>query len=193
MHKCYRPIGRCNAGQGTHLRKPASESCSRGGATGSSFLLTFLALVRGIGLLDESAVVRRAWPTCTRAAPPRFPRLRSTAVAQQPHGDRSHADWRTVAVTRARRSSTVSGSVTEPPPADTINLRQLFVKPAYEREGWTPTGNAHEDSPFSLPMVEYARGVLNPTTLGRTTTLEHHRPYRLSTSPERDRTAGCTR
>jgi GNAT superfamily N-acetyltransferase len=85
----------------------------------------------------------------------------------------------------------------EPPPAGTINLWQLFVRPAwqgrgiatwlmeaaasesrqrgftrmrlwtpqgqsrarrfYEREGWTLTGRVHEDSPFGLPTVEYAR------------------------------------
>jgi len=30
----------------------------------------------------------------------------------------------------------------------------------YEREGWTATGNVHEDSPFGLPTVEYARRVV---------------------------------
>ena len=85
----------------------------------------------------------------------------------------------------------------EPPPLGTINLWQLFVRPAwqgrgiatslmeaaasearqrgftrmrlwtpqgqsrarrfYEREGWTLTGRVHEDSPFGLPTVEYAR------------------------------------
>ena len=85
----------------------------------------------------------------------------------------------------------------EPPPAGSINLWQLFVKPAwhgqgvaillidaavaearrrgftrmrlwtpqgagrarrfYEREGWTATGNVHEDSPFGLPTVEEGR------------------------------------
>lgn len=85
----------------------------------------------------------------------------------------------------------------EPPPSGTINLWQLFVRPAwqghgiatelmeaavrearrrgfnrmrlwtpqgaararrfYEREGWTLTGGVHNDSPFGMPVVEYAR------------------------------------
>ena len=90
----------------------------------------------------------------------------------------------------------------EPPPAGTINLWQLFVRPAwqgrgiatvlieaaasearrrgftrmrlwtpqgqrrarrfYEREGWTQTGDVHEDSPFGLPTVEYTRTLALP-------------------------------
>jgi GNAT superfamily N-acetyltransferase len=85
----------------------------------------------------------------------------------------------------------------QPPPDGTVNLWQLFVRPAwqghgvanqlieaavaearrrgftkmrlwtpqgagrarrfYEREGWTPTGGVHEDSPLGLPVVEYVR------------------------------------
>jgi predicted N-acetyltransferase YhbS len=90
----------------------------------------------------------------------------------------------------------------EAPPAGTINLWQLFVRPAwqgrgianrlieaavdeahrrgftrmrlwtpegqlrarrfYEREGWTPTGGVHVDSPFGLPVVEYTRSLDRP-------------------------------
>jgi GNAT superfamily N-acetyltransferase len=31
----------------------------------------------------------------------------------------------------------------------------------YQREGWTPTGRVHEDSPFGLPTVEYARPIVH--------------------------------
>jgi GNAT superfamily N-acetyltransferase len=90
----------------------------------------------------------------------------------------------------------------EPPPDGTINLWQLFVRPAwhgrgianalmeaavhearqrgftcmrlwtprdqrrarrfYEREGWTLTGGVHYESPFGLPVVEYARNLDAP-------------------------------
>lgn len=32
----------------------------------------------------------------------------------------------------------------------------------YEREGWVLTGGVHEDSPFGLPLVEYARTLNSP-------------------------------
>jgi GNAT superfamily N-acetyltransferase len=32
----------------------------------------------------------------------------------------------------------------------------------YEREGWVRTGDIHVDSPFGLPVVEYARGLDSP-------------------------------
>jgi GNAT superfamily N-acetyltransferase len=88
---------------------------------------------------------------------------------------------------------------TDPAPVGTINLWQLFVRPAwqgrgvatqlmsaavdearargsnhmrlwtpqgaararrfYEREGWTLTGGIHEETPFGLPVIEYARKV----------------------------------
>jgi GNAT superfamily N-acetyltransferase len=32
----------------------------------------------------------------------------------------------------------------------------------YEREGWALTGGVHDDSPFGLPLVEYARTLNSP-------------------------------